>query len=86
MVTRITAGLSVMRNNARMRVLAIAMLLFGSLAVTGQQDFPLPPPQVASATGRPVPDFRLKDEHAQYVTLSSFRGSKVLLMFFRGYW
>ena len=70
-----------------MRILRFAILVFGSLAVAGaQQDFLLPPPQIASATGKPVPDFRLKDENSQYVTLSSFRGSKVLLMFFRGYW
>jgi cytochrome oxidase Cu insertion factor (SCO1/SenC/PrrC family) len=70
-----------------MRILSFAVFVFGALAVAaGQQDFPLPSPQIASASGERVPDFRLKDENSRHVTLSSFRGSKVLLMFFRGYW
>lgn len=87
-VTCVTARLSLIVKNTRMRILPLAMLLFGSLAAATaqQQDFPLPPPQIASATGKPAPDFRLRDEHAQSITLSGYRGRKVLLMFFRGYW
>jgi cytochrome oxidase Cu insertion factor (SCO1/SenC/PrrC family) len=70
-----------------MSILRIAIFFFGSIVMAaGQQDFPLAPPQIASAAGQPAPDLRLKDENSQYVTLSSFRGSRVLLMFFRGYW
>lgn len=69
----------------RVVALAAAMVLCAS-ALFAQKDFPLPPPQIASAAGKPAPEFRLKDQDYRFVTLSSFRGSKVLLMFYRGYW
>lgn len=71
-----------------MRILSLALLAL-SLSIFGrgqEQDFPLPPPQIVSATGKLAPDFRLRDQNSNYVTLSSLRGSKVLLMFYRGYW
>jgi cytochrome oxidase Cu insertion factor (SCO1/SenC/PrrC family) len=46
----------------------------------------LPKPQVASAVGKPAPDFTLKDQNGQDFTLSSLRGGPVLLIFYRGYW
>ena len=46
----------------------------------------VPPPQIASAQGKPAPDFTVKDHDGRDFTLSSLRGSPVLLIFYRGYW
>ena len=46
----------------------------------------VPKPQIASASGRPAPEFTLKDQNGQDFRLSSLRGSPVLLIFYRGYW
>jgi cytochrome oxidase Cu insertion factor (SCO1/SenC/PrrC family) len=49
-------------------------------------DFPLAKPQRALAKGQLAPEFTLPDEHGNQITLSSLRGHKVLLMFYRAYW
>jgi cytochrome oxidase Cu insertion factor (SCO1/SenC/PrrC family) len=86
-VIGITAWWQVGIQDSTMKILKLAFLVFGLVvAGRGQEDFPLPPPQIASATGQIAPAFRLKDANSQYVTLASFRGNKVLLMFYRGYW
>jgi peroxiredoxin len=36
--------------------------------------------------GRIAPDFTLHDQNGKAVTLSAARGSKVVLVFYRGYW
>jgi len=46
----------------------------------------LPKPQVASAQGKPAPDFTLKDQDGRPFHLASLRGKRVLLVFYRGYW
>jgi cytochrome oxidase Cu insertion factor (SCO1/SenC/PrrC family) len=46
----------------------------------------LPKPQIASAEGKPAPSFTLKDQHGKDFRLSSLRGKRVLLIFYRGYW
>jgi len=61
-------------------------LLFAALTVASAQDEPLPQPQIASGAGRPAPDFTLPDQDGNPVTLSWFRGQKVLVIFFRGHW
>lgn len=58
----------------------IPFFAVSALSVSAQQDFPLPPPQIASAEGKAAPDFQLKDQASQFVSLSTLRGSKVLLM------
>ena len=55
----------------------IALMLWGNR---------LPKPTIASATGKPVPNFTLRDQDGKDFTLASQRGHKVLLMFYRGYW
>ncbi len=57
-------------------------LLFSVLA-GGQV---LPRPQIASSEGKPAPDFTLKDQGGRSFRLSSVRGKRVLLIFYRGYW
>jgi cytochrome oxidase Cu insertion factor (SCO1/SenC/PrrC family) len=46
----------------------------------------LPRPQIASAEGKPAPDFALKDQFGRTVRLNSLRGKRVLLIFYRGHW
>jgi peroxiredoxin len=36
--------------------------------------------------GQVAPDFALRDQNGKSVTLSAARGSKVVLVFYRGYW
>lgn len=57
-------------------------LLFSALA--GAQV--LPRPQIASAEGKPAPDFTLKDQQGKSFHLASQHGKRVLLIFYRGYW
>jgi cytochrome oxidase Cu insertion factor (SCO1/SenC/PrrC family) len=45
-----------------------------------------PKPQIASAVGKPAPDFALKDENGSILKLSDQHGRWVLLYFYRGYW
>ncbi len=57
---------------------AIAAIVFaGTLAASAAQ-----PPQV----GQQAPDFTLTDQNGSTVSLSSARGHKVVLVFYRGYW
>jgi hypothetical protein len=46
----------------------------------------LPKPQVASAEGKPAPEFTLQDQQGKTFRLASMRGKRVLLIFYRGYW
>jgi cytochrome oxidase Cu insertion factor (SCO1/SenC/PrrC family) len=61
----------------------VLFLLLSPLAAAPQV---LPKPQVASAEGKPAPNFILKDEHSKTISLASMRGKRVLLTFYRGYW
>jgi len=65
---------------ASVLVLALVLLLLFLRAIR------VPQAQIASAQGKPVPDFTLKDQDGHDFTLSSLRGSPVLLIFYRGYW
>jgi peroxiredoxin len=49
--------------------------IFSALAITA-----------ALLPGRVAPDFTLRDENGKAVALSAARGSKVVLVFYRGYW
>ena len=62
-------------------VLIVALL--ASCAIAQQR---LPAPQVASAAGKPAPDFTLRDQRGRPVHLAALRGHPVLLVFYRGYW
>jgi hypothetical protein len=48
--------------------------------------FQLPPAAAAPAVGAVAPDFALMDEKGHPVTLSSFRGKPLVLLFYRGFW
>jgi cytochrome oxidase Cu insertion factor (SCO1/SenC/PrrC family) len=46
----------------------------------------LPKPQTAFVEGQAAPDFTLQDGNGQPFHLASTRGSRVVLIFYRGYW
>jgi cytochrome oxidase Cu insertion factor (SCO1/SenC/PrrC family) len=46
----------------------------------------LPKPQSSFADLQPAPDFTLNDQDDKPFTLSGLRGSRVVLVFYRGYW
>ena len=46
----------------------------------------VPKPQLSFASLQPAPDFTLNDQDGKPFTLSSLRGSRVVLVFYRGYW
>lgn len=64
----------------------LLLAFFLGLGVAASQGGPYPEPQVASATGKPAPDFNLKDHNGAVFRLSKQKGSWVLLYFYRGYW
>jgi cytochrome oxidase Cu insertion factor (SCO1/SenC/PrrC family) len=61
-----------------------AVLTF--LAVGAAQVHRLPKPQIDSSAGQLAPDFSLQDQSGNRFRLSSIRGNRVLLIFYRGYW
>ncbi len=67
----------------------IPALAFG-LAVAAfpatAQNYPLARPQVASAEGKPAPDFILPDQNEKPFQLSSLRGQRVVVIFYRAHW
>ena len=66
--------------SARNGILIVFLL---SLSAASQV---LPRPQITSAAGKQVPNFTLKDQSGKDFRLSSLRGQRVLLVFYRGYW
>jgi cytochrome oxidase Cu insertion factor (SCO1/SenC/PrrC family) len=46
----------------------------------------LPKPQSSFTSLEPAPDFTLNDQDGKPFPLSSLRGSRVVLVFYRGYW
>jgi cytochrome oxidase Cu insertion factor (SCO1/SenC/PrrC family) len=60
-------------------VLLVAAGFFATIII-------LPKPQSAFANLQPAPDFTLNDQDGKPFTLSSLHGSRVVLVFYRGYW
>jgi cytochrome oxidase Cu insertion factor (SCO1/SenC/PrrC family) len=63
---------------------ALSLLLLAAALVAWKMV--LPKPQASFASLQPAPDFRLNDQDGKPFTLSSLRGSRVVLVFYRGYW
>jgi len=63
-------------------VLAVFLLAAGFVA----WKMVLPKPQSSFASLQPAPDFTLNDQDGKPFKLSSLRGSRVVLVFYRGYW
>ena len=64
--------------------LAILLLAFGVFVWT--QLYLYPKAQIANASHQPAPDFTLTDAQGNPFILSSLKGHKVVLYFYRGYW
>jgi hypothetical protein len=61
--------------------LAVAALFFALTAISG-----LPRGAIAVAVGAPALDFTASDADGRSFALSSLRGQRILLKFFRGHW
>jgi len=66
-----------------LRIVIVLLLAFITFAYIANR---VPKPAISAAVGTPVPNFVLKDQDGKDFALSSQRGHKVLLMFYRGYW
>ncbi len=64
--------------------LAVLIAVLAGLIAAGLYVYPKA--QVVSASKQVAPDFTLRDGSGQEFTLSSLRGHKVVLFFYRGYW
>ena len=63
---------------------ALSLLLLGVAFAAWKMV--LPKPQSSFVSLQPAPDFTLNDQDGKPFTLSSLRGSRVVLVFYRGYW
>jgi cytochrome oxidase Cu insertion factor (SCO1/SenC/PrrC family) len=61
----------------------VLLLLFAGLVAWKMR---LPDPQSTFVNLQPAPDFTLNDQDGRPFTLSSLHGSRVVLVFYRGYW
>lgn len=62
----------------------VLLVVLGVLVGTALYRYPKA--QTAEATRQPAPDFTLADAQGNPFTLSSAKGHKVVLYFYRGYW
>jgi len=63
---------------------AVLVAVLAGLIAAGLYVYPKA--QVVSASQQIAPDFTLRDGSGQDFTLSSQRGHRVVLYFYRGYW
>jgi len=75
-------GLEMAISKKKFRLRALIVVLLAFIAVANR----VPKPTIASAVGKPAPNFVLRDQDGKDFALASQQGHKVLLMFFRGYW
>jgi cytochrome oxidase Cu insertion factor (SCO1/SenC/PrrC family) len=61
-------------------LLTAMILVFGSSAPPAQEK--TPPPEPSVGVGDEAPDFTLKDQNLEEVTLSDFRGKKKVILAF----
>jgi cytochrome oxidase Cu insertion factor (SCO1/SenC/PrrC family) len=70
-----------------LRKIGLAVLVLFLLAVGFvASKMILPKPQSSFSDLQPAPDFTLNDQDGKPFMLSSLRGSRVVLVFYRGYW
>jgi cytochrome oxidase Cu insertion factor (SCO1/SenC/PrrC family) len=67
-------------------VISAALLGVAALVFFGLNKMALPKPQSSFTDGQPAPDFTLKDQDGNPFHLADQRGTRVLLIFYRGYW
>jgi cytochrome oxidase Cu insertion factor (SCO1/SenC/PrrC family) len=67
-------------------IIFAAVLGIAALGFFAFDKMSLPKPQTAFADGEAAPDFTLKDQDGHPFHLADLRGTRVLLVFYRGYW
>ena len=67
-------------------LIGIAALFVVLSVAIALQLYVYPKAKITSATQQTAPDFTLRDATGKDFTLSSQRGHKVVLYFYRGYW
>jgi len=70
----------------KFRIPLIGAGVLSVLAVVLFAQMNLPKPQSNFTQGHAAPDFTLKDQDGKDFHLADLRGSKALLIFYRGYW
>lgn len=73
-----------MSRHRKILLTALSLLLLAAAFVGWKMI--VPKPQSPFASLQPAPDFTLNDQDGKPFTLSSLRGSRVVLVFYRGYW
>ncbi len=73
-----------MSRRRKILLTALSLLLLAAALVAWQMV--LPKPRSSFASPQPAPDFTLNVQDGKPFTLSSLRGSRVVLVFYRGYW
>jgi cytochrome oxidase Cu insertion factor (SCO1/SenC/PrrC family) len=73
-----------MSRRRRIGLIALFLVLLAAGLVAWKMI--LPKPQSPFVNLQPAPDFTLNDQGGKPFTLSSLRGSRVVLVFYRGYW
>ena len=71
---------------AKKILIGLAVVVALVAVVLGITLYHYPKAQIASATQQAASDFTLTDAEGKPFTLSSQRGHKVVLYFYRGYW
>lgn len=66
----------------------LSSILFAALlaAYVFWLSYQIPPPTATALTIAAAPDFTLEDQDGRPVRLADFRGTKVVLVFYRGFW
>jgi cytochrome oxidase Cu insertion factor (SCO1/SenC/PrrC family) len=70
----------------RRKILLVALFILLAAVVLVVSKMTLPKPQSSFINLQPAPDFTLSDQNGEPFTLSGLRGSRVVLVFYRGYW
>ena len=70
----------------RRKILLTTLSLLLLAAALVAWEMILPKPQSSFTSLEPAPDFTLNDQDGKPFTLRSLRGSRVVLVFYRGYW
>jgi cytochrome oxidase Cu insertion factor (SCO1/SenC/PrrC family) len=73
-----------MSRRRKILLTALSLLLLAAALVAWEMI--LPKPQSSFTSLQPAPAFTLNDQDGKPFTLSSLRGSRVVLVFYRGYW
>ena len=67
-------------------LLVATVIVLGVGGFIVKQIYVYPKAQVAAQAGKAAPDFTLTDAQGKTFTLSSQRGHRVVINFYRGYW